>query len=251
MRKYVDLRLMACQNCEIRSELIRKARILGYKRIATPISENCTEKDRENLHQLCKDTGLEFISRIDLTPSNTNELINSLRRLRRKYEIIAVNCQSKKIARQAAKDRRVDLLHFPPDPRKRFFDEAEAELASKSLSALEIEMTPIIALSGRARVNLISKVREELELAEKFQIPVVISSGAGHPLLLRGPREYIAIAESLLDLEREKAQDAISTTPNTIIERNREKLSPNFVAPGIKIVRRGRNCQEESAEDTY
>jgi len=251
MRKYTDLHLKAYQNGELKSELIRKAKILGYKRVAIPTDEACTEKDREKLRKLCQDTGLEFVSRIDLTPTNTKELLNSLRRLRRRYEIIAVNCQSKNIARQAAKDRRVDLLSFPPDPRKRFFDKAEAELASKSLPALEIDMTQIITLSGKPRIQLLSKIREELELAEKFQIPVVISSGANHPLLLRGPREYIAIAESLLDLEREKAQDAISKTPNNIIERNREKLSPNFVAPGIKIVRRGRNCREESAEDTY
>jgi hypothetical protein len=36
--------------------------------------------------------------------------------------------------------------------------------------------------------------------------------------------------------------DAVSANPSSIIMRNREKLSSKFVAPGIKLVREGKDC---------
>ena len=57
--------------------------------------------------------GLDLASRVDLRPRSQNELVGLLRRLRRRFEIICVLCESKEVARQAAKDRRVDLLNFP------------------------------------------------------------------------------------------------------------------------------------------
>jgi len=151
-------------------------------------------------------------------------------------------CESKQIARQAAKDRRVDILNFPSHGRrKRFFDNAEAELASEALGYLEIDMKPLLALEGPVRIRLLSSLRREATTAEGFHVPIVISSGATSELLMRKPREMAALT-SLFDLDKSSAIEAISKNPMAIVKRNREKLSPNFVAPGIRLVRRGKDC---------
>jgi hypothetical protein len=36
--------------------------------------------------------------------------------------------------------------------------------------------------------------------------------------------------------------DAVSVNPSTIVLRNREKLGHGFVAPGIRVVKEGRDC---------
>lgn len=56
--------------------------------------------------------------------------------------------------------------------------------------------------------------------------------------LLRRPRE-IALLSSLFGLEGEKAFEAVSDNPFSIVERNRKKLSDSFVCPGIRVIKEG------------
>ena len=56
---------------------------------------------------------------------------------------------------------------------------------------------------------------------------------------MRYPRDLASIAY-LFGLDEASALDAVSTTPEAIVKRNREKLSSRFVAPGITIVKEGK-----------
>jgi RNase P/RNase MRP subunit p30 len=53
---------------------------------------------------------------------------------------------------------------------------------------------------------------------------------------MREPRAIASIT-SLLDLPEDKGLDAVSVIPTKILERNREKLGPGFVSPGVKEAR--------------
>lgn len=242
-RKFADLHLCPdLENDEQVARMIRKVSELGYQLIAIPLPQNFPEEKIRKLQNICRENKIEFASRVDLKPRTSNELIRSLRRLRRRFEVITVMCESKQVARQAAKDRRVDLLNFPGrNRRKRFFDKAEAELASNALGSLEIDIKPLLTLEGPVRIRLLSSLRREVRIAEDFHVPIVISSGASNELLMRKPRETAALT-SLFDLDKSSAINAISKNPLAIVKRNREKLSPNFVAPGIRLVRRGKDC---------
>jgi RNase P/RNase MRP subunit p30 len=242
-RKFADLHLCPdLGNDEQVIHMIRKASELGYQLIAIPLPQNFPEEKIRKLQNICKENGMNFASRVDLKPKTSSELIRSLRRLRRRFEIIAVMCESKQVARQAAKDRRVDLLNFPgSNRRKRFFDKAEAELASNALGSLEIDIKPLLTLEGPTRIRLLSSLRREVAIAENFHVPIVISSGASDELLMRKPREIAALT-SLFGLDKGSAINAVSKNPLTLLKRNREKLSPNFVAPGIRLIRRGKDC---------
>ncbi|RJS78453.1 hypothetical protein CW667_00020 [Candidatus Bathyarchaeota archaeon] len=242
-RIYADLHLCPNLNNERQTaRMIRKAAALGYRLIAIPVPLSLTEKKVRWLRNLCEEVGIEFASRIDLKPRTPRELIVNLRRLRRRFEIIAVLCETKQVARQAAKDRRVDLLNFPAiNFRRRFFDKAEAELASSGLTAFEIDVKPLIMFEGAARVRLMSNLRKEVAIAQKFRVPTIVSSGVSDELHMRKPRELAALA-SLFDLKETAALEAVSKNPVAIVKRNREKLSPRFVAPGIRVIRRGKDC---------
>jgi len=242
-RIYADLHM--CPNSkdsEQAERMIRKASELGYYLIAMSLPPNFTEEKIQRLQNICEEANVDFASRVDLKPRTSKELINSLRKLRRRFEVIAVMCESKHVARQAAKDRRVDLVNFPStDFRKRFFDRAEAELASNSLASFEIDIKPLLTLEGQARIRLLSILRREAAAARDFRVPIVVSSGVSEELLMRKPRELTALA-SLFDLDKASAIEAVSKNPVAIVKRNREKLSPHFVAPGIRIVRGGKDC---------
>jgi len=239
MTKFFDLHLCApFRDVEKLRSMVTKSFELGYRSVGIPLPSNVELDEVERLRKVCSEAGLDFVSRVDLAPKNTRELLTSLRRLRRKFEVVSVLCTSKPVARQAAKDRRVDVLSFPvARPRDRFFDCAEAELASESSSSLEIDMAPLLSLEGFLRIRLISSLRREVAIAKSFRVPIVISSGTTNDYLLRGPHDYSALAV-LFDMESALALSALSEVPFHIVERNRLKLSPDFVAPGLRVVRR-------------
>ncbi|MEM2119127.1 MAG: RNase P subunit p30 family protein, partial [Candidatus Bathyarchaeia archaeon] len=138
-RCYADLHCFAVSSdLKEAAQLISKAAELGYHLVGVPFLPSSSEEEIDKVRKLCGEWGLDLASRVDLRPKTSSELTRSLRKLRRKFEVVAALCDSKNVARQAAKDRRVDLLSFPStDPRRRFFDLAEAELASNALASLE------------------------------------------------------------------------------------------------------------------
>jgi RNase P/RNase MRP subunit p30 len=99
----------------------------------------------------------------------------------------------------------------------------------------------LLTLEGTARIRILSSLRKEASIASGFDVPIVVSSGASNELLLRKPME-LALMASLFDLEKHSALDAVSKNPAAIVKRNREKLSSHFVAPGIRVVQRGKDC---------
>ncbi len=244
-RTFADLHLrIDVQNQTVATQIIRYVASLGYNLVAVPLKPELATINTETalLKRICDEAKVGFASRVDLKPRTPNELLSMLRRLRRKVEVICVLCENKEVARQAAKDRRVDLLNFPsPDYRRRFFDYAEAELASKSLAALEIDVKLLLVLEGAQRVRLLSSLRREISVAQNFHVPLVLSSGVSNLMLLRKPRELAALA-SLFGSTETLALQAVSETPMEIVKRNREKLNSKFIAPGIRIVKEGKDC---------
>ena len=231
MRRFVDLNLRDPGEPRVLTEMLELASKLGFKGIALaserPISEALWDKT--------KILGIDIVSRIDLRPRNTNELSKDLRRFRRKFEIVAVHCGNKAVSRQAAKDHRVDILTYNPlktGRRRVGFDRQGASLASRSNCALEVSISDLLESSSE-RARILVNLRRDIKNATKEGVPVVVSSGAWAPLLMREPRALASIT-SLLGLTEDQGLDAVSEAPRRILARNREKLGPGFVSPGVK-----------------
>ena len=221
-------------------ELFFKAAKMGYTAISVPFTQKFNVEELTNLRNLAAEANLDFVSRADYYPKTENDLTNFLRKFRRQFEVVCIMCDNKEVARKAAKDRRVDLLNFPSmDFRKRFFDRAEAELASSCLAALEVDVKPILVLEGPPRVRLLMSLRREVAVAQEFHVPIIVSSGISEQYLLRKPQDLASLAY-LFSLDEMSALDAVSSSPWTIVKRNREKLSDRFVAPGINLVKEGK-----------
>ncbi len=222
-------------------KVLTKAASLGYNLVSVPLAPQTQKEETVKLNEICNDLRIDFASRVDIAPKTRGQLMHLLRKLRRKFEVVAVVSENKEVARQAAKDRRVDLLSFvSTDFRQRFFDWAEAELASSSLAALEVDVKPLLLFEDSARIRLLAILRREISIAGEYSVPVVFSSGADNEFLLRKPREISAFV-SLIGLDESSALAALSSNPSEIVARNRKKLSHDFVAPGIHVIREGRD----------
>jgi ribonuclease P/MRP protein subunit RPP1 len=241
-RAFVDLHLRVNpKDAKVTQRVIEKAAKLGYKAISIPFNGQLEEDQTSALKAACSQAGLDFVVRADFKPRNQEDLMRFLRKFRRKLEVICIICDNKEIARQAAKDRRVDLLNFPSlDYHKRFFDRAEAELASCSQTALEVDIKQLMIMRGPPRVRLLSSIRREVAVAKEFRVPVVISSGIGEEHLMRMPRDLASISY-LFGLSETEALDTVSTNPMDIIVQNRAKMSSAFIAPGINVIKEGQD----------
>lgn len=242
-RAFADLHLrINPKDQQTFERLIKRAAKFGYNYVSVPFNYEASQEESEKLRAFCQSFGLDFVLRADLRPRTENELTHCLRKIRRKFEVVCVVCDNKEVARQAAKDRRVDLLNFPSlDYHKRFFDRAEAELACNSLAALEVDVKSLLVLEGPARIRLLSSLRREIAIALEFHVPIVVSSGVGDERFMRMPRDMASLG-FLFGLDEAYVLDAASTYPVGIVKRNREKLSSRFVAPGISVVKEGDGC---------
>ena len=241
-RTFADLHLRINPKDQQTAErLITRAAQMSYHYISIPFTQGIQEKELTTLKAICTQAGLDFVLRADFKPRTQEDLMHFLRKFRRKFEVICIICDSKEIARQAAKDRRVDLLNFPSlDYHKRFFDRAEAELACNSLAAMEVDVRPLMVMEGPPRVRLLSSLRREVAVALEFHVPVVVSSGVGEETLMRKPRDLASLGY-LFGLDEAHALDAVSANASMIVLRNREKLSSRFIAPGISVLKEGKS----------
>lgn len=235
MRRFIDLHLRHhASGADELESMLRLAAELGYSGVAVASDMGLPER----LKILCGELRIDLIRRIDLRPRSAKELTADLRRVRRRFEVVAVDCLSKAVARQAAKDHRVDLLNFPAFTSTRakvWFDHQEASLASGANCAYEFNASVLLRQSPVKSARLLSIIRREIENAKRTDVPIVVSSGADSRLLMREPRGLAALLD-LVDVDDESGLDMVSSIPWRIVEVNRGKLAPGFVAPGVRVV---------------
>jgi len=230
LRKFIDLHLVP-GDTDLSESMLHEASRLGF----TGVGLTQDTRNRDSHEKKPRENSLDIARRIDLRPRNPNELTSSLRRVRRRFEIVAVECRSKPVARQAARDHRVDILNFPTQiqsRRKVRFDRQEASLASGTNCAYEINLSDLLNKGAYVASRLLSMMTVEVENARHYDVPVVVSSGADEPLLMRGPRE-LAASMQLLGIGEEESLDMVSDVPRELVERNRRKLEPGYVSPGV------------------
>jgi len=90
---YADLHLRPnLKDSEQVARMMRKASELGYRLIAISLPSNFPEEKIQQLRNICNEAKVDFAPRVDLKPQTSKGLINSLRKLRRRFEIISVMC---------------------------------------------------------------------------------------------------------------------------------------------------------------
>lgn len=181
--------------------------------------------------------GMMAYSRVTLHGKSINSVRKQIDQIRRKSMIISVPLKSIDVTNWAAEDKRVDLLTVDSTQDNRLRD-TTARLASISNTSLEIQIAPLLKLSGLNRSKILKLYRESVSTAMDAGMNVVLTSGAIHPM---GLRSSVAMAHIgiLLGMERSYADSAAIDFPRSIIERNMRKLQPGFVSSGVEIIHKG------------
>ena len=111
MRSFIDLHLKPPEGIESLEAMLELASRLGFEGVGVVAGRTSSQTDRRSASA----RSLDVVGRVDLMPKDSWELTTLLRRLRRRYEVIAVECHSKSVARQAAKDACAETRVSCPD----------------------------------------------------------------------------------------------------------------------------------------
>jgi ribonuclease P/MRP protein subunit RPP1 len=82
----------------------------------------------------------------------------------------------------------------------------------------------------------LSDLRANLDLARKYDVSLVLSSGARSCFDLRSPMETLALAE-ICGLEENEAFEAMTIVPEKIISRNRP--GSGYIREGVEVLEEG------------
>lgn len=234
-RYYADLHVRVTDEGDAPELLIKMARHLGFSLIALSFDDPHKLKDLKGIKDRARALGVDVAIRADLRPSSPSELKECLRKLRRSVEVIGVYCYDTSIARTAARDRRVDVTFYDPENVLSILDEGQLSLLAESGHYVEVNLVDFLHAAPDKQAKTLWNYGLALKRVTRRGIPIAVSSGASKIVDMRAPRELYAIAYLLLD-EKEMAREAVSTKPMELVYLNREKLSPSFVQPGVRMV---------------
>ncbi len=231
MATFVDLHVCPKVDDEISSRRMAELlHIAGYSIVGLTLPTGLLRDRVAALKRIFADEGVDTVSRVDLSANSRMELLRLLRRFRNLYDVVAVKCGNQNTASIACRDRRVDLVFFDPANPHVKYSHALAKLLQGTL-----EFNLISAILGSARSETFSRLTREAAIAQEHRNKVIFSSGCTSASMVRSPSQISAIGRSV-GLTKELCNHAVSEGPYSIIARNRERRSPNYVEEGVKLV---------------
>ncbi|AKB46895.1 Ribonuclease P protein component 3 [Methanosarcina sp. Kolksee] len=212
------------------------ARHLGYSGIALA---NHSDKLPQSQPVLPFTNGFEVFKGIELVEENPSKLHGLIGKFRKSVDVLIVHGGSENVNRAALENPRVDILNHPAFAKSSGLNQVLAKAAAENDVAIGLTIRPLLHSRGPRRVRLLSDLRANLDLARKYDVSLVLSSGAMSCFDLRSPMETLALAE-VCGLEEEEALEAITVVPERIISRNRP--GPGYIREGIEVLEEGDYC---------
>ena len=116
-----------------------------------------------------------------------------------------------------------------------WFDRQQASLAGEGGCYFEVVASELLIQDAKKLGYVIKQLRKEVLNAGRYDVPVVLSSGADSVHGMRDPRSLAALM-NLVGLGEEESLDLVSVNPWVLVERNRDKLSASYVSPGVRVM---------------
>lgn len=144
--------------------------------------------------------------------------------------VVLVHGGDPALNRFAVESDRVDVLAHPMAS-DGDVNHVIVEAAADNGVALEVDLSPVLRSSGGRRTRAIAGLRKLRDLIEHATAPYVVSADARSHLHVRTPRELLALGKAI-GLDREWIATGLKEW-GRIAARNRERLSEEYVAPGV------------------
>lgn len=237
--KYYDLHVSA-KDFEEKIEL---AEHLGWNGICLVEDFDSNFKSfSEKIKNVKEKSKIDILIGAKISTKIPNEIQRKSRAALEYADLILVDGGDEDINRAASECWEVDILCHPEIIGKDFMDQKNsgvdhimARFMSERVIALEIDFSRILNSYGMLRSQMMGRMRQNVMLARKYEVPIVITSNAEDRWSLRAPRELISMGLSL-GMTGETAKKAVEENPLKIIKKSRDRKDPNVIMKGLEVI---------------
>ncbi|MHA1532487.1 MAG: RNase P subunit p30 family protein, partial [Candidatus Heimdallarchaeota archaeon] len=203
-------------------KIAKRLQLEGY----VILGEKYKKSEKESLVE-----PLQKITRVEIKESKVEKIRSLLPKVRNQYELVSVKTSSAKAAQWVVKDNRVDILTIPYKSIKEIITQNLANVAANSQTFLEIDisfLTTSNSFSHSIQMRVLSRV---MNLIIREKAPFILTMNVENPLEFREERSIIAMA-NLVGIPNKAIKENMRKFKERI-ELNRNKLSPDFITPGV------------------
>ncbi len=166
---------------------------------------------------------ITLIPGIVIKTEKPDEMMKLVNRVRDKVLLVMVESRSYAVHRAVCENPKVDVLVSPERDRPDSgFDHICAKAAAENSVSVEISFRDILNSYRNKRVSILSQMRKNVMLCKKFNVPIVITSGARNVWEMRAGKELASVG-NLLGLRLDESLASVESIPAAILERNRRR----------------------------
>jgi ribonuclease P/MRP protein subunit RPP1 len=189
------------------------------------------EFDADYLDSVRDEYGVDVVDGLEIRADDPQQASGHVGNFRPKTTILLLHGGTPKLNRFAAEDARIDVLAHPMADHGDF-NHVLAKAAAENDVRVEFDFSRVLRSDGGPRVQALQDLRKLREIVTHYDAPFVVSADPDSHLQLRAPRELLAVGERI-GFSREQVETGLSEWQR-LAERNRERRSDDFIAPGVK-----------------
>lgn len=175
--------------------------------------------------------GVDVVPGVEIAVDDPSRASGFLGSVRPEYPVVLVRGGSPKLNRFAVESDAVDVL-ADPMAGEGDVNHVLARAAADHGVRVEFNFSRVLRAEGGRRVRALRGLRKLRELVETYEPPYVVSADPRSHLELRAPRELLAVGE-VAGFSADQVRDGLAEW-GRLAARNRERLSDEFIAPGVK-----------------
>ncbi|MFW6003539.1 MAG: RNase P subunit p30 family protein [Halanaeroarchaeum sp.] len=179
--------------------------------------------------------GIDVVDGVAVTTAEKGVASGVIADRRRKTTVLMVRGGTPTMNRFAVETPAVDVLY---DPLRGGGDvnHVIVKAAARNDVHIEVNLGAVLRTAGGPRVQALRDLRKLRELLEHFDAPFVVSADPETHLQVRAPRELVALGQQM-GFDADQIRSGLEAWGD-IADTNRERLSEEYVAEGV---RRGRH----------
>jgi ribonuclease P/MRP protein subunit RPP1 len=171
-----------------------------------------------------------------------NDVEKNARKALERADIVIAYGGGEEQNRQASECGEIDLLmnlEFDEgkdkiDYKNAGLDHVMASNMSERGVAFGVDFSQLLSSSGRMRVQLLGRVRQNVKMALKNKVPVVLTSGASDAYGLRAPLDLASVSR-LIGVPEHLERKVVSDYPAMVLEKARKRKNPNVITKGLEV----------------
>ena len=180
---------------------------------------------------LREEFGVDVVEAVEIDPDGPQSASGSVGNYRPKTALLCVRGGTDALNRYVVEEERVDVLTHP------FADGGDvnhvlAKAAATNGVRIAFDLGPVLRSDGGGRVQHLKHLRKLHELVRQYDTPYVVTATPRSHLELRAPRELRAVGATI-GFEPDEIAAGLAEW-GRLAERNRERMSEEFIAPGVK-----------------